>query len=40
MLNELKALILRTQDTLLEDAAGMAALAVLLLGALHLPSMI
>lgn len=40
MLTEIKALVARSSGTLLEDAAGVAALAVMLLGVLHLPGML
>lgn len=40
MFHDLKALVVRSSDTLLEDAAGVAALAVILLGALHLPGLL
>jgi len=37
MLKDFHALVLRSGDTILEDAAGMAMLAVLLMFALHIP---
>ncbi|MCR8725703.1 hypothetical protein [Frigidibacter sp. ROC022] len=40
MLTELKALVARSSETLLEDALGVAALAVMLFGALHLPGLL
>ena len=40
MAKELKSVILRNRATLLADAAGVAALAAMLVVALHLPSYI
>jgi hypothetical protein len=37
MMKELNAVLVRSSDTLVEDAAGMVSLALLLLVALHLP---
>lgn len=39
MLTQIKAIASRSHATLLQDAAGMAALIVMLLVALHLPSL-
>jgi hypothetical protein len=40
MLNEILAIARRNQDTLLTDLAGVAALVVMLMGALHLPTVL
>lgn len=40
MLTELKSVLSRSSDTLLQDAAGAFALVVLLLVALYLPSLV
>lgn len=40
MLNEIFAIARRSQDTLIADMAGVAALVVMLVGALHLPSVL
>ena len=40
MLQEVRALIARSAPTLAQDAAGVAALAVMLLVALHLPALV
>ncbi|SFC56637.1 hypothetical protein [Tropicimonas isoalkanivorans] len=40
MFAEFKALIVRSEPTLLEDAIGVASLGVLLVAALHLPTLI
>ena len=40
MLNEIKSVIARSQDTLLQDAAGAAALMVILVGGLYLPGLV
>lgn len=38
MFTEVRAIIHRSAPTILEDTVGMAALAIILFGALHLPS--
>lgn len=40
MLNEIKSVIARSSETLLQDAAGAAALVVLLLATLYVPGMV
>ena len=40
MLNDFRALIARTSGTIVEDALGVAALAVILVAALNLPSIL
>ncbi|WP_268874352.1 hypothetical protein [Tropicimonas marinistellae] len=40
MFTEFKALIVRSEATLLEDAIGVASLMVILVAGLHLPSLI
>lgn len=40
MLKTLKSIATRSQDTLLQDAAGAAALVVMLVVGLHLPSFV
>jgi hypothetical protein len=38
MIRELNQVALRSRDTLLQDAVGALALAVILIGSLHVPS--
>lgn len=40
MYQTVKSIALRSKDTLLQDAAGMAALVVILVVSLHLPSFV
>lgn len=40
MISQVKDVLSRTQDTLVQDAAGVVALMVLLFAALHLPGVI
>ncbi|MFD0978557.1 MULTISPECIES: hypothetical protein [Tropicimonas] len=40
MLAEIKALLARSEATLLEDAIGVVALMVILVGGLHLPGLV
>jgi hypothetical protein len=40
MLSELKAVLTRSSDTLVQDAAGAAALVVMLIVSLHLPGLV
>ncbi len=39
MLNQIKTALTRSQNTLLQDAAGAASLVVMLVVALHLPNL-
>ncbi|WP_280960246.1 hypothetical protein [Antarcticimicrobium sediminis] len=40
MLTQIKTALMTNRETLLQDAIGVAALVVILLGALHLPGLV
>jgi len=40
MLTQIKTVLTANRDTLLQDAIGVAALVVILLGSLHLPGLV
>jgi len=40
MLSDVKSILIRSRATLVQDMAGMAALAVLLMAGLHIPSLL